>query len=123
MFLVCFINIDIPCAPSFAFELSAASHRLSSCLKSQRCLQIFLYVEDISERKLSSSQDKWEDKMKLLSELRDGFGHLIANHSRKFHHVIHSCLNKIICNYGAHLKVNSDCISDVYILPSNMLTC
>ena len=43
--------------------------------------------------------------MEEIQEVRGTLSHLIHSHQRKFHQAVHSALNKLICNYGTHLKV------------------
>ena len=44
--------------------------------------------------------------MELHHKLRGVFQSMVVRQSKKFQQAVHSALNKLICNYGSHAKVN-----------------
>ena len=45
--------------------------------------------------------------MELVHTVRRRFEGALHSFQRKFHQAVHSALNKLLCNYGTHLKVHA----------------
>ena len=79
-----------------------------SRVKCNRSLMLFVFLEDTSVVKgavTHSTTHHWGQQMDCVCELRGLLGRLLQSQQKKFKQATHSALNKLLCNYGTHIKV------------------
>ena len=54
----------------------------------------------------SSTTYHWNQQMDLVCELKQMMETLLQSQQKKFRQATHSVLNKLLCNYGTHMKVS-----------------
>lgn len=76
-------------------------------------LLLFVFLEETSNAAAtvgggggSSTTCHWSQQMDLVCELKEMMETLLQSHQKKFRQATHSVLNKLLCNYGTHLKVS-----------------
>lgn len=74
---------------------------------------MFLFFEIGREKSLRHIQEQWEHDLSVSTTLRNEFSSLVSTESKKFQKIFHSALNKMFCNYGSFLKVNSIIITNL----------
>ena len=72
-------------------------------------LLLFVFLEQTSTAvppsgDMNTTRD-WGKKMKCVSELREMVEQMLQSQQKKFRQASHSVLNKLLCNYGTHIKV------------------
>ena len=82
----------------------------SSRMKHDRSLLLFVFLEDGSGSSGTGAvghctTQYWGQQMDRVHELRDEVEGLLQSQQRKFKQATHSVLNKLLCNYGTHIKV------------------
>lgn len=75
-----------------------------------RSLIVFVFLEDASTSRDRGSVGHctthyWGKQMERVRELREMLDGLLQSQQRKFKQATHSVLNKLLCNYGSHIKV------------------
>ena len=81
-----------------------------SRVKRDRSLVLFIFLEDttttVSRGSVGhSTTGYWGKQLERLCGLRGMVDELLQTHRRKFRQATHSVLNKLLCNYGTHIKV------------------
>ena len=76
-------------------------------IAAKHILNLFIFLEDVgaTRRQGIGENNQWKYCMEVFHKLREDFQNVVVSHSKKFHQVIHSALNKLVCNYGSHAKV------------------
>ena len=77
-------------------------------VKGDRSLQLLVFLEECGPEggRRGSNNEQWKHTFGLVHEIRRSFENLVVDQSRKFQQASHSALNKLICNYGSHVKVS-----------------
>lgn len=99
-----------------------------SRVSQQHTLLLFMFLEDVSagRGRVSCPNARWRQQMEQIQEVRGTLSRLIHSHQRKFRQAVHSALDKLICNYGTHLKVRVMATASAWVCfrpPSHSADC
>ena len=80
--------------------------------KCDRSLVLFVFLEDTAASRNTGAVGHctthyWEQQMDRVCELREMLDGLLQSQQKKFKQATHSVLNKLLCNYGTHIKVTT----------------
>ena len=107
------ISLSGVVVPSYQCQLSGSrqargDHRRVSRVNRQHTLLLFLFLEEDGAHgrgRGSCPNEQWRKQMELVHTMRGRLEGALYSFQRKFHQAVHSTLNKLLCNYGTHLKV------------------
>ena len=70
-------------------------------------LTLFVFLEDSDALRGPGhcTTSHWGQQMERVHELRGMLDGLVHSQQKKFKQATHSALNKLLCNYGTHIKV------------------
>lgn len=92
-------------------------HARKSRVSCNRILMLFVFLEAAGAGKGVGhcTTNHWGQQMDCVHELRGMLDGLLHSQQKKFKQATHSVLNKLLCNYGTHIKVNAEVSVSIHV--------